>query len=636
MLLNKISIVFLLILLALITRSQNTIIDDRDIPIDDVIAHLEKGNIQILDDHKVTLRSVHFKTGESVLLDEDKKYLDSLSNYLMLIPTVSLHVNGYTDNIGKYQNNVRLSEKRARSVKDYLLSRGLFESQITSKGFGPQSPIADNNSAVGRVTNRRVELLFKSTEKKVGPAVDIPQSVITLNDGSQISVDFFMASHSEGGIIYKDKISDKTVKKLRASEIRSIALPSGVPYDLLKVPSSEVLKITPTIPTNYLLKNGAQVKAEISKVFSNGDSLAYKESRSDKIEKRISTKDIKAIALPEGKIREITAEETIATTYILKSGEQIKAEISRVFANGDSLAYKRYKSDQEETKISMDFIKSVVLPEGIIYDIYKEKIDIFDIDSTQPVKEQLKESTSQKIDEIMIKVTRVIRRTSPFGMLSRFPLLTKDINATLLVKSDNEILMEQKLKRIEQKSSIGISLGLETELGAIFPKFYVRSGYNYGVNSQSYFHTVFAGAGKILGKSGGSRVGVDIGATVLKNQFPTVLLSNFSFDKVDFNGEAYFVLKNSAILIMPNFSIEYVSPNYSNRTVRIGFGFSLSLPTGSRIQLYGKDANGNELRSSIPLRSTDVDFLVDGKNQKRYALSGLFGWNLTFGYLLFK
>ncbi|MGH8559397.1 MAG: OmpA family protein [Methylococcales bacterium] len=71
-------------------------------------------------------------------------------------PTVE--VAGYTDSVGSYDYNRRLSERRAQSVADYLVSLGVPAGKLSSKGFGPDDPVASNDTDAGRAQNRRVEL----------------------------------------------------------------------------------------------------------------------------------------------------------------------------------------------------------------------------------------------------------------------------------------------------------------------------------------------------------------------------------------------------------------------------------------------------------------------------------------------
>src|SRR5205085_8166318 len=74
-------------------------------------------------------------------------------------PGLKLAVEGYTDSVGSDEYNMRLSEKRADSVRTYLISQGITPDGITAQGFGKADPVADNHTAAGRQQNRRVELV---------------------------------------------------------------------------------------------------------------------------------------------------------------------------------------------------------------------------------------------------------------------------------------------------------------------------------------------------------------------------------------------------------------------------------------------------------------------------------------------
>jgi outer membrane protein OmpA-like peptidoglycan-associated protein len=74
-------------------------------------------------------------------------------------PDSKIVVEGHTDSQGGASFNQDLSQRRAQSVRDYLVSRGMATDRITAEGFGLTRPIADNTSAEGRANNRRVEIV---------------------------------------------------------------------------------------------------------------------------------------------------------------------------------------------------------------------------------------------------------------------------------------------------------------------------------------------------------------------------------------------------------------------------------------------------------------------------------------------
>jgi OOP family OmpA-OmpF porin len=106
---------------------------------------------------KISLNNIFFEFAQHNLLKESQSELNRLVKFMTNISNVRVQINGHTDNIGSSHNNMLLSEKRAYSVKEYLVSKGIDATRITLKGYGESTPIADNNTAEGRQLNRRVE-----------------------------------------------------------------------------------------------------------------------------------------------------------------------------------------------------------------------------------------------------------------------------------------------------------------------------------------------------------------------------------------------------------------------------------------------------------------------------------------------
>jgi OmpA-OmpF porin, OOP family len=103
---------------------------------------------------------IQFETGSAVIKTESYKVLDEILASSVVAEGLKVGVYGHTDNVGNAQSNVKLSEDRANSVKSYLLSKGLSQSRIESKGFGSSTPIADNATAAGKAKNRRVQIVL--------------------------------------------------------------------------------------------------------------------------------------------------------------------------------------------------------------------------------------------------------------------------------------------------------------------------------------------------------------------------------------------------------------------------------------------------------------------------------------------
>ncbi len=87
--------------------------------------------------------------------------LNKLVEVLNDNPKLSIEIGGHTDNTGNAADNIKLSGNRAKSVVDYLVSKGIAAARLTWKGYGATKPIADNSKEEGKAKNRRTE--FKVT-----------------------------------------------------------------------------------------------------------------------------------------------------------------------------------------------------------------------------------------------------------------------------------------------------------------------------------------------------------------------------------------------------------------------------------------------------------------------------------------
>jgi len=105
-----------------------------------------------------TLDNVHFDTGKPTLRAESFKELNEIAEYMKWKEDERYEIAGHTDNIGKDDDNLKLSKARATAVKDYLVKRGINSIRITAKGYGAVKPVADNNTEEGKQANRRTEV----------------------------------------------------------------------------------------------------------------------------------------------------------------------------------------------------------------------------------------------------------------------------------------------------------------------------------------------------------------------------------------------------------------------------------------------------------------------------------------------
>lgn len=108
----------------------------------------------------MVLRNIFFETDSFNLLPESTAELDQLVNLLQVNNGMHIEVSGHTDNIGNDPYNQVLSEKRARSVYNYLVNSGIDKSHLSYKGYGATKPVAENTTPEGRALNRRTEMVI--------------------------------------------------------------------------------------------------------------------------------------------------------------------------------------------------------------------------------------------------------------------------------------------------------------------------------------------------------------------------------------------------------------------------------------------------------------------------------------------
>lgn len=107
----------------------------------------------------VNMADVLFDVGKYSLRQEAQIKLARLSGVLAAHPGLNLAIEGYTDSTGGDELNMKLSQQRADSVRDYLITQGLAPESVSAKGLGMANPVADNGTSAGRQKNRRVEII---------------------------------------------------------------------------------------------------------------------------------------------------------------------------------------------------------------------------------------------------------------------------------------------------------------------------------------------------------------------------------------------------------------------------------------------------------------------------------------------
>jgi len=103
------------------------------------------------------LEGIYFKTGSAEVSEGSAVVLEKAFNTLDQNPEMEVEIGGHTDGTGSRTTNMSLSQRRAESVKAWLVARGVSPARITTKGYGPDRPIASNATPEGRAQNRRIE-----------------------------------------------------------------------------------------------------------------------------------------------------------------------------------------------------------------------------------------------------------------------------------------------------------------------------------------------------------------------------------------------------------------------------------------------------------------------------------------------
>lgn len=113
---------------------------------------------------KVKIENLFFATNKTYILPQSEASMASLANFLLMNPSVTIHIIGHTDAVGTDEANQILSDGRANAVRNDLIKRGVAAERMTAEGKGEKEPVADNDTEEGRQLNRRVEFIITGTD----------------------------------------------------------------------------------------------------------------------------------------------------------------------------------------------------------------------------------------------------------------------------------------------------------------------------------------------------------------------------------------------------------------------------------------------------------------------------------------
>jgi len=121
---------------------------------------------ELLDTGTIRIQNINFDVNKATIKAESDSVIDGVAKIVLQYPALTFEIGGHTDNTGKKDANMKLSEARAKAVLDYLVQKfpTLDATHFTVKGYGPTMPVAPNTSKLGKAKNRRVEFKVTNTD----------------------------------------------------------------------------------------------------------------------------------------------------------------------------------------------------------------------------------------------------------------------------------------------------------------------------------------------------------------------------------------------------------------------------------------------------------------------------------------
>jgi OmpA-OmpF porin, OOP family len=134
----------------------------------EVVIYLIPGKVTKFDNKQlkvgesITLNNILFDQGQAVIKNESKPDLDKVVTFLKTNQSIQIELSGHTSSEGDRDMNRSLSYKRVKACREYIVSAGIAEERLVAVGYGPDRPIASNDTPLGRTLNRRVEMRITS------------------------------------------------------------------------------------------------------------------------------------------------------------------------------------------------------------------------------------------------------------------------------------------------------------------------------------------------------------------------------------------------------------------------------------------------------------------------------------------
>ncbi|GAB4301428.1 MAG: hypothetical protein Kow0098_29550 [Ignavibacteriaceae bacterium] len=172
----------------------------------------------------------NFEVGKATLLPHAQYELEKLVTVMNEYPETRWRVEGHTDNTGSYQANISLSLRRANSVVNYFVKRGISRSRFEVVGLGPDYPIADNSTETGRALNRRVtiELIGEENEIQQVPQGHIYNNAVERNVGDMIFTDGYLYCYQVSSWRTRGK-AEYEMRELQAQGYNAFIVEANLP-----------------------------------------------------------------------------------------------------------------------------------------------------------------------------------------------------------------------------------------------------------------------------------------------------------------------------------------------------------------------------------------------------------------------
>jgi outer membrane protein OmpA-like peptidoglycan-associated protein len=148
----------------LTVKKKDHVFDSRSFSIEDTArggsAKVDMAVHKIAVGRSYRVNDIKYATNSAAITKSSEYILDELITFLKENPTVRIRIEGHTDNVGRLEDNMALSNDRAFTVMEYLQAKGIAGSRLSFKGLGPTVPIASNDTPEGRAQNRRTEFVI--------------------------------------------------------------------------------------------------------------------------------------------------------------------------------------------------------------------------------------------------------------------------------------------------------------------------------------------------------------------------------------------------------------------------------------------------------------------------------------------